>query len=156
MGLSELTVTFDDFSVSDASIVERAWDYGDGNTQVFTDSIATHSYTYERCGLFPVRLTITDAEGCTHTSKAVEIEVFGCPGGSGPAGPPPDPDTLIVEIPPIPDNGLCVGDSLIFTFFNTQSFDYHLSLDEDRFNHCWRDPIAVSYTHLTLPTTPYV
>ena len=142
VGLSELTVTFDDFSVSDASIVERAWDYGDGNTQVFTDSIATHSYTYERCGLFPVRLTITDAEGCTHTSKAVEIEVFGCPGGSGPAGPPPDPDTLIVEIPPIPDNGLCVGDSLIFTFFNTQSFDYHLSLDEDRFNHCWRDPIV--------------
>ena len=67
-----LTVSFDAFSSSDpdGSIVDLAWDFGDGST----GSGITPSHTYNTEGSFDVTLTVTDDGGSTgQISKKVNI-----------------------------------------------------------------------------------
>jgi gliding motility-associated-like protein len=62
-------------------IVEQSWDYGDGSVP---DTRIASSHFYRRPGDFPVRLTITDENGCSDETSQV-IEYF------------PAPRTLLVE-----------------------------------------------------------
>ncbi len=64
-GCRNTTITFDDLSTSVASIASWTWEFGDGNTQVFTSPPFTHLYT--DTGIYLVRLTATDIFGCSDT-----------------------------------------------------------------------------------------
>ncbi len=59
-----LTVDFTDASTSSSTIVEWAWDFGDGNTS----SMASPTHTYAADGGYNVCLTVTDENGCTSVS----------------------------------------------------------------------------------------
>ncbi|MDP3219499.1 MAG: PKD domain-containing protein, partial [Deltaproteobacteria bacterium] len=60
-------------SVSVGSIVNYAWDYGNGNTNLLNPGAST-SYSYNVVGNYVVTLTVTTAAGCTNTfSQTVEV-----------------------------------------------------------------------------------
>ena len=59
-GCNPLNVTFTDTSASYSSVVDWAWDFGDGGSS--TDAIPNYSYTDG--GVYDVSLTVTDANGC--------------------------------------------------------------------------------------------
>ena len=59
-----------EFQSESAQAVQWAWDFGDGNTS--TEQNPTHTYTQP--GTYLVRLTVTNAEGCSNTAAA-EITV---------------------------------------------------------------------------------
>ncbi|MEM6272030.1 MAG: PKD domain-containing protein [Bacteroidota bacterium] len=62
-GCPPLTVTFTDNSTGTNTIVNYAWDFGDGNTGTGTPV----SHTYTTPGTFSVTLIITDNVGCMDT-----------------------------------------------------------------------------------------
>lgn len=65
-------VTFTDNSTSSASTITTwLWDFGDGQTS--TTQSPVHLYT--SAGDFSVKLTVTDANGCTSTSAAQSIHI---------------------------------------------------------------------------------
>ncbi len=65
-----LTVTFSDRSRDDKAIVSRSWDFGNGSSASTVNPVQT----YAAAGSYNVRLTVTDAEGLTHTvSKTVTV-----------------------------------------------------------------------------------
>src|SRR5690606_18070011 len=55
-------VSFTDGSVSTSSIAEWLWDFGDNTTQTFTAPPFTHQYA--DTGIYNVKLTVKDADGC--------------------------------------------------------------------------------------------
>jgi len=56
------------------TIINYAWNFGDGNITVTTDPIITHTYAFS--GLYNVTLTITDSEGLTDSTwKTIYIFV---------------------------------------------------------------------------------
>ena len=59
------TVTFDASASSDldGTIVDYAWDFGDGNVTSVTDPVITHVYT--AIGTYTLNLTVTDNDGLT-------------------------------------------------------------------------------------------
>lgn len=66
-GCKGLTTTFNDLSQSDgiSAIVKWTWDFGDGTPlQTFT-SLPPHQHTYVNAGTYSVKLTATDANGCS-------------------------------------------------------------------------------------------
>jgi gliding motility-associated-like protein len=66
-GCKGLTTTFNDLSQSDgiSSIIKWTWDFGDGTApQTFT-SPPPHQHTYLNAGTYSVKLTVTDAGGCS-------------------------------------------------------------------------------------------
>jgi 6-phosphogluconolactonase (cycloisomerase 2 family) len=70
----------------DASGSSRAvrydWDFGDGTT--LADGGATQRHTYAKAGVYDVKLTVTDAQGCSsHQVYTGQSTV--CPGGSAAA-----------------------------------------------------------------------
>lgn len=80
---TDLACTFDGSGStdSDGSIVEYAWDFGDGSS----GSGMTTSYTYGASGDYAVTLTVTDDGGATgDTSETVSVTS----GGSGDTTPP--------------------------------------------------------------------
>lgn len=58
----------------DGDIVTRAWNFGDGNTETYTDGTTTLSHTYATDGVYDVSLTVTDNVGKTNTvTQQVDI-----------------------------------------------------------------------------------
>lgn len=62
-GCASKTIQFTDLSSTNTSIVSWFWDFGDGTT----DSVAMPIHTYTANGTYTVSLTVTDAEGCSHS-----------------------------------------------------------------------------------------
>ncbi|WP_239514385.1 lamin tail domain-containing protein [Streptosporangium sp. 'caverna'] len=76
---TNLTCTFTDGSTdADGTIAGRSWTFGDGRTSTATNP----SVTYAAAGTYPVRLTVTDNGGATHTTTQ---NVTVTAGGGGPA-----------------------------------------------------------------------
>ncbi|MHA7155250.1 PKD domain-containing protein [Arthrobacter sp. TMN-50] len=65
-------------SDSDGTIAGYAWDFGDGGTG--TGARASHAYG--AAGTYPVRLTVTDDDGATH-STTKDVTVASPPAGNG-------------------------------------------------------------------------
>lgn len=65
-GCRPFLVTFIDTSVSDSTLTQWTWDFGDGSPIVTTnnDSV-THIYTVP--GIYSVTMTVTDTNGCVKT-----------------------------------------------------------------------------------------
>lgn len=75
-GQAPLLVNFDaSASSSGTPIIDYAWNFGDGAT----GSGVTPSHTYTAAGFYPIRLTITDAEGLT-SSTLKTLTVTEAPG----------------------------------------------------------------------------
>jgi len=68
------SVTFTDISTTTHGyITNRAWVFGDGNTQSSASPSVTHTYTAG--GTYQVELTVTTSDGCTnHTTIPVSIQ----------------------------------------------------------------------------------
>lgn len=93
-GCEGSTIAFTDQSTTDGQhpIVSWRFDFGDGSSQTFTAPPFEH--TYNTSGNFTVRLTVTDASGCSHTSTQTAyvlitdpqprfstVDTLTCPGG---------------------------------------------------------------------------
>jgi len=68
-GVSEATIRSAQtiqFQGESVQAMSWAWDFGDGNTS--TEQNPTHTYT--QAGIYLVRLTVTNAEGCTNTATS--------------------------------------------------------------------------------------
>ena len=63
VGCSPVNITFTDQSTGPAAIVAWLWNFGDGGTSTLKSP--THSYSAD--GVYTVTLTVTDANGCSHT-----------------------------------------------------------------------------------------
>jgi gliding motility-associated-like protein len=75
-GCAPLTVVFSDSTVSDTTLVNWQWDFGDGNTGTGTPV----SHTYTAAGTYTVTLIVTDIVGCMDTAVRVNyITVFAAP-----------------------------------------------------------------------------
>jgi hypothetical protein len=59
--------------------VRYAWDFGDGTT--LADGGATPRHSYAKAGVYSVRLTVTDAQGCS-SRQVYTGQSTVCPGGS--------------------------------------------------------------------------
>ncbi|MEM6347167.1 MAG: PKD domain-containing protein, partial [Bacteroidota bacterium] len=70
-GCLPLSVSFADRSGSTSNIVSWLWDFGDGSTS----SLPNPTHVFDSAGYFSVRLTVTDANGCTHTLER-EDDIF--------------------------------------------------------------------------------
>jgi len=71
-GHAPLTVEFDgtlSYSMNGAEIVSYEWDLGDGTTS----NEPTFTHTYEKEGAYTVTLTVTDANGLSHTDEIVVV-----------------------------------------------------------------------------------
>ncbi|GAB4406115.1 MAG: hypothetical protein OHK0039_07600 [Bacteroidia bacterium] len=69
VGCPGLTVQFTDLSTAPHALTSWLWDFGDGHS-----STAQHpSHTYHLPGLYTVRLTVGDAEGCGDTETKANI-----------------------------------------------------------------------------------
>ncbi|TRZ75590.1 MAG: PKD domain-containing protein, partial [Bacteroidetes bacterium] len=67
------TVTFTDVSTTGHGyITQRAWDFGDGNTQ--TTAAPTVTHTYATGGLYQIILTVTTSDNCTGT-KTLPVSI---------------------------------------------------------------------------------
>ncbi len=87
-GCMPLSVNFSDLSAVAApgNITSWAWDFGDGNTS----NQQNPSHTYNLAGPYNVTLTVTTADGCTHTIVMNNyINVFALPTAAFTAGPQP-------------------------------------------------------------------
>lgn len=64
-GCQGLNVSFTDLSTTDGinAITNWRWDFGDGTIQSFAG--APFQHIYDSVGTYPVKLTVTDASGCT-------------------------------------------------------------------------------------------
>lgn len=65
-GCAPLAVNFNDISVSDSTLVQWTWDFGDGSAPQTTAS-STINHTYNVPGLYTVRMDVTDKNGCVKT-----------------------------------------------------------------------------------------
>ena len=133
-GCIPFEVNFSDLSFSEYEILERVWEYGDGQGDTFSTNDTAITHTYTTPGIHEAVLTITDAVGCQDISRRVQILAI-------------VKDTI--EVPPVPFEcpvlNLCVGDSLSIAVQTDQiNTNMHIESDESRFNHCWKD---VNATH---------
>lgn len=76
----DLTATFTNTSTDDKAVVAHQWQFGDGSTS----SEVSPVHTYPAAGSYSVVLTVSDAEGQTHSkSQVVSVKVadpIGCDG----------------------------------------------------------------------------
>lgn len=74
-GCKGLVTTFNDLSTTDGThpIVKWHWDFGDGTVQDFTTGPFTH--TYNTPGTFSVKLTVTDASGCSDSLSKSKLVI---------------------------------------------------------------------------------
>lgn len=130
-GCVPFEVVFSDLSFSDFDIYDRAWDYGDGDGDIFglNDTIISHTYT--TTGIHEAVLTITDSTGCVDVSREVQIIAI---------------DKITVPADPVecPDFGsICVGETLSLAVPTDQiNTNLHIESDESRFDHCWKEVIG--------------
>jgi gliding motility-associated-like protein len=94
VGCKGLTATFIDTSRSDgiSPITTWRWDFGDGNTQTFTNNNPVQ-HTYPVAGVYNVKLVVRDAGGCSDSitqisyvittdpkAEFVSADTLACPG----------------------------------------------------------------------------
>lgn len=132
-GCIPFEVNFEDNSFSDFDIIERDWDFGDGNTASFGMNDTMISHTYTTTGIHEVQLTIRDESGCIDISRKVEILAI---------------DKIVIPAPPPPpcppEPVFCVGDSVSLLVLTDQVINnLHIESDDGRFDHCWREQTAV-------------
>ncbi|RMG54993.1 MAG: PKD domain-containing protein, partial [Bacteroidetes bacterium] len=63
IGCAPVNITFTDQSTGPAAITNWLWDFGDGSTSTLKSP--THSFASD--GVYTITLTVTDANGCSHT-----------------------------------------------------------------------------------------
>ena len=130
IGVSPMTVTFDEQSYSNEPIVLWEWDFGDGNNATFTTPVDP-VHTYLLPGEYFVRLTVTNDQGCKDSSELIKIIVLDISelivGGMCTANGMSD------------DFEICVGDSVIVIFDNPYPdlIDFHFNTDDGRYDQCW-------------------
>ncbi|MEN0005011.1 MAG: PKD domain-containing protein [Bacteroidota bacterium] len=124
-GCAPLTVMFSDSSTSNEQIIRYEYDYGDGNTAVFTND-DTHSYTFNDPGEYEVILNIENEGGCLDTSYAILIEV----------GEEINLDFAVSA------TNICPGDTVSFTNLTPpDNVDaWHFQTDNGRSHHCYQEP----------------
>jgi len=89
-GCTPLNVTFVDTTVSDSTLVQWIWNFGDGTIDtVFNDSV---SHIYTTPGVYTVTMTVKDTNGCTKVitinnyirptfpQPAFTVDTFACKG----------------------------------------------------------------------------
>jgi gliding motility-associated-like protein len=77
-GCAPLSVTFTDRSMSDATISNRYWIFGDGETSALTtETTTTHSYS--GAGSYDAQLIITNDSSCKDTSYTITINTGDTP-----------------------------------------------------------------------------
>jgi gliding motility-associated-like protein len=76
-GCENDAVTFNDLSTTTGSLVKWTFDFGDGNTQSFTNAPFTH--VYRDTGEFIPQLTVEDNLGCTDTYKLTDTVFISTP-----------------------------------------------------------------------------
>lgn len=120
-GCAPLSVVFRDTSTSAEPIINYTYDYGNGDTQSFTNN-NSHEYTFTDPGEYYVTLVVENAGGCIDTSWAVLIEV----------GAPLD---LSYDID---KTDICIGDTITLSATNIDPrIDaFNLWTDEGRSHHC--------------------
>ena len=131
IGVVPLTMGFLDGSESDTTIVDRIWDFGDGNT---ADDEEFVQHTYTEPGEYFVKLWIENADGCSDLSQGVTITVL-------------EEKTIecildSIGLEPIDLDGvfesrtLCVGDQVRWIQPRFRDYVIRLQTDEGRFDHC--------------------
>lgn len=134
-GCEPMVVEFEDLSFSPRNIINRSWDFGDGNSRSLGRNDTITNHTYHEAGIYIATLVITNEVGCIDTSRQVEIEVIS----------KEQTDTLLIGIPTdgSPESGegpmespvLCVGD--IVRFPTAQDpYSVKIETNEGRFGHC--------------------
>lgn len=105
-------VTFDDTSISDTTITNWSWSFGDGQTYSGQDT--SHTYTTHTT-MFDVELVITNAIGCKDSiEQTIPVYV---------------PTSTITSTPAVTD--ICAGDTVYFsaTDFTTQGSNLSFAWD---------------------------
>ncbi len=130
-GCVPFEVNFSDFSTSDEPIVERAWNFGDGNGMQVGEKDTVVTHTYNTPGIHTAQLIIKNDADCIDYSREVEILVI-------------TKDTIPAEgggmCNPSTTGPICVGDSIFFEITtNARNIDTHIENDEGRLSHCWKD-----------------
>jgi PKD repeat protein len=70
MGCTPFLVNFTDISVSDSTLIQWTWDFGDGTPpQIIASKIINHTYTVP--GLYSVTMTVKDKNGCVKTASKI-------------------------------------------------------------------------------------
>ncbi|CAN5241305.1 hypothetical protein BH09BAC1_BH09BAC1_03250 [soil metagenome] len=149
-GCAPLKVTVSDSSVSSSKIIRYDWYWGDGTSNLGTDTVKTHIYTQP--GAYKITLVIQNQDGCIDTSIVRTIYVRGAsnPNFSFSNTVLCIGDTLkFTDLTPVTDsidswyynvNGLpiqnhCPGDQNATWVVNTMPGTYPLSLEASR-NGC--------------------
>ncbi len=120
-GCAPLGVTFQDTSTSFEPILTYTYDYGNGDTQTFTNG-DDHNYTFTNPGEYLVTLVIENEAGCIDTSWATLIEVG---------------EQLTIEYE-LDQSEVCIGDTIVLNAVNIDPrIDaFSLSTDDGRSHHC--------------------
>lgn len=120
-GCAPLTTQFIGMCQSAEPIIRYTFTYGNGDTQTFTDG-ASHFYTFEEPGTYPVRLIIENEAGCIDTSRYVFVYV----------GEPREMDFEIDK------TNICLGETVTITPINLDPDidDYFILTDDGRTHSC--------------------
>lgn len=120
-GCAPLGVTFQDTSTSYEPILTYTYDYGNGDTETFTNN-DDHTYTFNDPGEYLVTLVIENEAGCIDTSWAVLIEVG---------------EQINIEYE-LDQSEICFGDTVTLNAINIDPrIDaFSLSTDDGRSHHC--------------------
>ena len=120
-GCAPLGVIFQDTSTSFEPILTYSYDYGNGDTQTFTNN-DDHTYIFNDPGEYLVTLVIENEAGCIDTSWAVLIEVG-------------EPINIEYELDV---SEICFGDTVTLNALNIDPrIDaFNLSTDDGRSHHC--------------------
>lgn len=120
-GCAPLGVTFQDTSTSFEPILTYSYDYGNGDTQTFTNN-DDHTYIFNDPGEYLVTLVVENEAGCIDTSWAVLIEVG-------------EPINIEYELD---ISQICFGDTVTLNAINIDPrIDaFNLSTDDGRSHHC--------------------
>lgn len=120
-GCAPLSVTFQDTSTSFEPILTYTYDYGNGDTQTFSNG-DDHNYTFNDPGEYLVTLVIENEAGCIDTSWAVLIEV----------------GTQVNIEYELDQSEICIGETITINAVNIdENIDaFNLSTDDGRSHHC--------------------
>ena len=127
-GCAPLNVTFQDTSTSFEPILTYTYDYGNGETNTFTNN-EDHSYTFTDPGEYLVTLVIENAVGCIDTSWAVLIEVG---------------EEIAIEYE-LDNAVVCIGDTITLNALNIDPrIDaFNFMTDDGRTHHCEGESILM-------------
>lgn len=120
-GCVPLEVTFQDTSTSYEPILTYSYDYGNGDSQTFTNN-DDHTYVFNNPGEYLVTLIVENEAGCIDTSWAVLIEVG---------------EQIMIEYE-LDQSEVCIGDNVTLNAINIDPrIDaFNLSTDDGRTHHC--------------------